>query len=153
MLALQWHLGIWDLECSHDSWLVRGIHCSDLDGSDKHYGSCWTPAFFLGVWSFQTRMPTWPAPNQNSECWVSSGLPWAETLHRGCCLFEAEEVGSVWASWEGEIIKGPTHGSLQIPSAFFFYYPDVVTPSLQLGCVYSYMLNLVSPFSKFLHLE
>lgn len=118
----------------------------------KHLLSSWGSEILV---SGRQRMPTWPAPNKNFGCCVSSGLPWAETLYRGCCLFKAGGVvSSVWPSWEAEIIKNLTRGSLQNPPVSFSLIIQlcILLDHYILRCHYSYTLNLISPFSKLLHL-
>ena len=153
MLTLRWHPGIWGFLCSQLTGKSDSLY---LDSLGKPYGVCWAPAFILGIWNFgmRQRLPLRTFPNRGFGCWDSSGLPWAKTLYRGCCLFKAGGgVSSAWPSWEAEIIKNFHTDRPRIHLCLSPYYPArYITTSLHLSCDHNCMLSPVSPFNKLLHL-
>lgn len=80
-------VGIWELgrgmgSHPHDWSDKSGSLC--LDCLFKQCGLSWAPAFLLGIWILvysRQRLPTWPAPSENLEYWVSKKLSWLAAFH------------------------------------------------------------------------
>lgn len=125
------------------SWLT----VPRLDCSYKRRDLCWSPALFLGIWSFGT--------HHTGRTHVASPKwePWEWGLWQA---FLGRSVAYVWLhfhlwgrsvlcgpSQEGQSIRKPTYGLLQMPPVSFYslWYCPVSFQCRSLSCDYNYTLT------------